>query len=94
MKEFLNGLFSIGEHKTSTLVCVFMALMGFVIYVFMNTHTIDGNVKDIIICFVLTIGGVNGLNSIGDIIKFKQQVGDLSQINQPQDQSNQNNNIR
>lgn len=92
MREFLKGLFSIGEHKVSTLVCSFMVLLGFVIYVFMISHTVDNNMTTIIITFILSIAGTNGVNTVSDLITTKSQLGTfITQNNNQSPQSNPQN---
>ena len=75
--KFFKGLFSITENKVSTIATTFIVTLCFVIYVFLTTHTVDGNMTNIIITFIVTIAGTNGVNVISDVITVKNQLAQV-----------------
>jgi hypothetical protein len=81
MKEigaFFKGFLAVGEEKVSTLVVCFAVTLGFALYMFLQTKTIDVNMCNLLIAFICSIAGINLPSSIGAVLTTIQQYKDTT----------------
>lgn len=64
MNNLFKQFFSINEGKTSTLIITFLLVLGFALSKYYIFSDINTNMKDIILTYIVTIGGVNAIPAL------------------------------
>ena len=67
--KFFKEMFSMDETKTSTIIITFVITLAFCLYSFFKTNKIDGNMLTLLLAFIGSIAGVNGINVISTAVQ-------------------------
>ena len=68
MKKWISDFFSLNEMKTSTLIICFVVVLITTLTMWVVKGSIDSNLKDIIVAFIFTIGGVNAIPAAQSLV--------------------------